>query len=134
MARINLGRVKGEDGIQSIQDATDVDTTAIADDKILVAKAITGGFKHVYEDKPTGGGGKEWQLQFFNQTDIIQLEATSGNIAIFASGVGTDVGSIEVSNDGVTYIPLLFPFSPSVGLWFFKRSVNLVTGVYTISE
>ncbi len=80
------------------------------------------------------GGGKEWQLQFFNQTDIIQLEATSGNIAIFASGVGTDVGSIEVSNDGVTYIPLLFPFSPSVGSWFFKRSVNLVTGVYTISE
>ena len=56
MARINLGRVKGEDGIQSIQDATDVDTTDIADDKILVAKAITGGFKHVYENKPTGGG------------------------------------------------------------------------------
>lgn len=40
-------------GIGKIQDATDVDTTAIADDKILVAKAITGGFKHVYEDKPT---------------------------------------------------------------------------------
>lgn len=81
-----------------------------------------------------GGGGKEWQLQFFNQADIIQLEATTNNIASFESGVGTDVGTIEVSTDGVTYTPLVFPFSPSVGTWYFKRSVSLVTGVYIISE
>ena len=81
-----------------------------------------------------GGGGKEWQLQFFNQTNIIQVEATANNIATFTSGVGTDVGTIEVSTDGVNYTPLTFPFSPTVGTWFFKRSVSLVTGVYTISE
>lgn len=82
----------------------------------------------------SGGGGKEWQLQFFNQADIIQVEATTNNIASFESGVGTDVGTIEVSDDGVIYTPLVFPFSPSVGTWYFKRSVSLVTGVYTISE
>ena len=81
-----------------------------------------------------GGGGKAWQLQFFNQTNIIQVEATANNIATFTSGVGTDVGDIEVSTDGVTYIPLVFPFSPTVGTWYFKRSNNSVTGVYTISE
>lgn len=81
-----------------------------------------------------GGGGKEWQLQFFNQTDVIQVEATANNIATFTSGVGTDVGTIEVSTDGVTYSPLTFPFSPSVGTLYFKRSINLITGVYTISE
>ena len=81
-----------------------------------------------------GGGSKEWQLQFFNQADIIQVEATTNNIASFESGVGTDVGTIEVSDDGVTYTPLVFPFSPSVGTWYFKRSVSLVTGVYIISE
>lgn len=79
-------------------------------------------------------GGKEWQLQFFNQANVIQLEATLNNIASFESGVGTDVGTIEVSNDGVTYTPLIFPFSPTVDTWYFKRSSSLVTGVYIISE
>lgn len=77
---------------------------------------------------------KEWILQFIDQTDVIQLEATSNNIATFTSGVGTDVGTIEVSTDGVSYSPLAFPFSPTVGTWYFKRSSNLTTGVYTISE
>lgn len=81
-----------------------------------------------------GGGGKQWQLQFFNQTDVIQVEATPENIGTFTSGFGANVGIIEVSKDGVTYTPLVFPFSPSVGTLYFKRSSNLVTGVYTISE
>jgi|LSQX01.1.fsa_nt_gb hypothetical protein len=81
-----------------------------------------------------GGGGKEWQLQFFNQANIIQVEATPDNIATFESGFGVNIGAIEVSTDGVTYIPLVFPFSPSVGTLYFKRSLSLVTGVYTISE
>ena len=79
-------------------------------------------------------GGKEWQLQFFNQAYIIQVGFTPENIASFGSGVGTDVGTIEVSDDGVTYYPLVFPFYPSVGTWYFKRSINLVTGIYIISE
>lgn len=86
-----------------------------------------------------GGGAcppdsKEWVLQFIDQTDIIQVKATPENIATFTSGVGTDVGTIEVSNDGVAYSILFLPFSPIVGTWYFRRSSNLVTGVYTISE
>lgn len=77
---------------------------------------------------------KEWILQFINQTDIIQVVANVGNIATFASGSGSNVGTVEVSTDGVTYSPLVFPFFPSVGIWYFKRSSILVTGVYTISE
>jgi uncharacterized protein (TIGR02145 family) len=52
-------------GIGKIQEATDVDVTDIADGKILVAKAITGGFKHVYENKPSGGGGIFIRRSFF---------------------------------------------------------------------
>lgn len=81
-----------------------------------------------------GSGGKEWILQFFNQTDIIQVEATPDNIATFTGGFGVNVGTIEVSGDGVTYAPLSFPFSPTVGIWYFKRSSSLVSGSYTISE
>src|SRR5690606_20798431 len=76
----------------------------------------------------------EWVLQFFNQNDVIQVEATSNNITTFANGSGVDVGSIEVSDDGVTYTPISFPFTPTVGTWYFKRSTALVTGSYTISE
>lgn len=65
------GMVTVLNGIQSIQDATDVDTTAIADDKILVAKAITGGFKHVYEDKPTGG------VSIIRRSDYISADRKS---------------------------------------------------------
>lgn len=96
--------------------------------------SVNGKVQGIDPDSIGGGGGKEWQLQFFNQTDVIQLEATANNIAIFTSGVGTDVGTIEVSTDGVTYSPLVFPFSPTVGTWYFKRSISLVTGSYTISE
>lgn len=81
-----------------------------------------------------GGGGKQWQLQFFNQTDVIQVEATPENIATFESGFGANVGSIEVSTDGITYTPLTFPFSPTVGTWYFKRLNSSATGSYTISE
>ena len=81
-----------------------------------------------------GGGGKAWQLQFFNNTDVIQVEATPDNIATFESGFGANVGTIEVSTDGVTYAPILFPFTPAVGTYYFKRGTALVTGSYTISE
>lgn len=77
---------------------------------------------------------KEWALQFVNTNDVVLVYATAGNIATFNSGSGTDVGSIDVSTDGINYSPLTFPFTPVAGYYWFKRSTSLVTGEYIISE
>lgn len=80
------------------------------------------------------GNAVEWALQFVNTNDVVLVYATAGNIVTFSSGAGTDVGSIDVSTDGINYSALTFPFTPVVGYYWFKRSTALVTGEYIISE
>lgn len=76
----------------------------------------------------------EWVLQFIDTNDVVLVYATPDNIVTFGSGSGTDVGDIDVSTDGTYYSALTFPFTPSTGFYWFKRSISLVTGKYTISE
>jgi hypothetical protein len=74
-----------------------------------------------------------WELNFNDVDDIIFIVATASNIGTFTSGSGTDVGTIEVSTDGVNYVALTFPFVPVVATtYYFKRSTFLVTGNYQI--
>ena len=80
------------------------------------------------------GFSKEWVLQFVNTNVVVLVSADVDNIKTFNSGVGTDVGSIEVSTDGITYSALTFPFTPVVGYYWFRRATSLVTGRYKLSE
>lgn len=93
-----------------------------------------GSDTFVIEDLPCSVDSKEWVLQFIDQTDIIQVATDAGNIATFASGSGANIGTIEVSTDGITYAPISYPFTPSAGTYYFKRSTALITATYTISE
>src|SRR5690554_4175992 len=93
-----------------------------------------GSDTFVVNDLPCSADSKEWVLQFIDQTDVIQVLADANNIATFTSGSGANIGVMEVSTDGVTYAPITFPFTPSVGTYYFKRSTALITATYTISE
>jgi hypothetical protein len=74
-----------------------------------------------------------WTLNFNGTTDVITLLATVGNIGTFTSGSGTNVGTITVSTDGVTYGTLSFPFTPTaVTTYYFKRSTATVSGVFNL--
>lgn len=88
----------------------------------------------VVNDLPCPPDSKEWILQFIDQTDIIQIIADAGNIATFTSGSGANIGTMEVSTDGVTYTPISFPFTPTAGTYYFKRSTALITATYTMIE
>lgn len=85
------------------------------------------------------GGGADtysWKFQFIDQTDTIQIEvdATMLHTFQFASGAGANIGTIEVSTDGVNYTPIMYPFTPTVGTLYFKRSIALITATYTMFQ
>lgn len=93
-----------------------------------------GSDTFVVEDLPCSADTHEWILQFIDQTDVIQVVADANNIATFTSGSGANIGVMEVSTDGVTYTPISYPFTPTAGTYYFKRSTALITATYTISE
>lgn len=77
---------------------------------------------------------KEWVFQFIDQTDTIQIEVDVAMLHTFASGSGANIGTMEVSTDGVTYAPITYPFTPTIGTYYFKRSTALITGTYTMIQ
>lgn len=94
-------------------------------------------------NNPTGviSGGKvvvadtyRWKFQFIDQTDTIQIEVDVAMLHTFASGSGVNIGTMEVSTDGVTYVPITYPFTPTVGTYYFKRSTALITATYTMIQ
>lgn len=75
-----------------------------------------------------------WELNFNGTDDVIFVPATVGNVGTFTSGSGTNVGTITVSTDGVTYGALSFPFTPIAGTtYYFKRSTATVNGFYNLN-
>lgn len=95
------------------------------------------------DDSPIGviSGGKvvvadtyNWKFQFIDQTDTIQIEVDATMLHTFASGSGVNIGTMEVSTDGVTYAPITYPFTPSVGTLYLKRSTALITATYTMIQ
>ena len=74
-----------------------------------------------------------WELNYNGTDDIIFIPATVNNIGTLTSGSGSNVGTITVSTDGVTYGALSFPFTPiAATTYYFKRSTATVTGSYTM--
>jgi hypothetical protein len=75
-----------------------------------------------------------WELNFNDTDDVIFIPATVNNVGTLTSGSGSNVGSITVSTDGVTYGALSFPFTPvAATTYYFKRSTFTVTGSYTMT-
>jgi len=74
-----------------------------------------------------------WELNYNGTDDVIFIVGTVSNVGTLASGSGSNVGTITVSTDGVTYGALSFPFTPVNGTtYYFKRSTFTVNGVYTM--
>jgi hypothetical protein len=75
-----------------------------------------------------------WELNYNGTDDIIFIPATVNNVGTLTSGTGSNVGTIDVSTDGVSYAALTFPFTPVNGTtYYFKRSTFTVTGSYTMT-
>jgi hypothetical protein len=75
-----------------------------------------------------------WELNYNGTDDIILIPATVNNVGTLTSGTGSNVGTIDVSTDGVSYAALTFPFTPINGTtYYFKRSTATVSGVYTMT-
>ena len=75
-----------------------------------------------------------WELNFNGTDDVIFIPATVNNVGTLTSGTGSNVGTITVSTDGVTYGALSFPFTPvAATIYYFKRSTVTVTGSYTMT-
>ena len=74
-----------------------------------------------------------WELNFNGTDDVIFIPATVGNVGTFTSGSGSNVGTVTVSTDGVTYGTLSFPFTPTAGnTYYFKRSTATFNGLFTL--
>lgn len=95
------------------------------------------------DDNPTGviSGGKvvvadtyNWKFQFIDQTDTIQIEVDANMLHTFSGGSGVNIGTMEISTDGVNYTPITYPFTPTVGIYYFKRGTALITGTYTMIQ
>lgn len=95
------------------------------------------------DDNPTGviSGGKvvvadtyRWVLKYKDQTEEVIIDVDSTMLHTFASGSGANIGTMEVSTDGITYAPITYPFTPSVGTYYFKRSTALITATYIMIQ
>jgi len=92
---------------------------------------------YVFEDQcPAIGDPKElfWQLDFQDGDDVgfIQTDALSeGTLTtVFSS---TNVGTIEISTDNITFVPFSLPFTPTLGTdYYFRRSITSGVGQYTL--
>ena len=75
-----------------------------------------------------------WELNFNGTDDVIFIPATVSNVGTFTSGSGSNVGTVTVSTDGVTYGTLSFPFTPTSGnTYYFKRSTATINGLFTLT-
>jgi hypothetical protein len=75
-----------------------------------------------------------WELNYNGTDDVIYIPATVNNVGTLTSGTGSNVGTITVSTDNVTFVSLTFPFTPVNGTtYYFKRSTATVNGTYTMT-
>ena len=74
----------------------------------------------------------QWELQFIGTTDLIAVNVTLANQHTFTSETEANTGDVTYSTDGTTFVAITFPFTPTVGLRYFKRPIALVTGTYIL--
>lgn len=91
------------------------------------------GTHHVDIVLPAESKSLYWELNFNGTDDVIYIPATTNNVGTLTSGSGSNVGTVTVSTDGVTYGTLSFPFTPTATTtYYFKRSTATVSGAYTM--
>ena len=75
-----------------------------------------------------------WELNFNGTDDVIFVPCTTTNMGTFSSGSGTDVGTVTISTDGITYGSISYSFTVTNGTtYYFKRSTATVTGVFKLA-
>lgn len=75
-----------------------------------------------------------WELNYNGTDDVIFIPCTTNNTGTFASGSGSNVGTITISTDGITYGSISYPLTVTSGTtYYFKRSTATVTGVFTLT-
>lgn len=75
-----------------------------------------------------------WELNFEDLKESIKVECTALNASVFSNGFGENTGTIEVSTDDISYIPLAFPFTAAAGTdYYFRRNNALTTSRYIIN-
>jgi hypothetical protein len=99
----------------------------VEDSDGLSVGSIVGG-KVVVDACPNN-----WELQFIGTNDLIAVNVTLANQYTFTSEIETSTGNVTYSADGTTFVSITFPFTPTVGLRYFKRPTRLVTGTYILN-
>ena len=76
-----------------------------------------------------------WQMDFLDTDDVAFITANALNVGTLTTVLtSTNVGTITISTDGITYGAFSLPFTPVSGTdYYFKRSTATVTGQYVIS-
>jgi len=75
-----------------------------------------------------------WELNYNGTDDVISIPCTINNAGTFASGNGSNIGTITVSTDGVTFGSISYPFTAVIGTtYFFKRSTATNSGTFTLT-
>ena len=75
----------------------------------------------------------EWEMQFFGTNDSIRVLVSPDNQNTFISTRELNTGEVTYSIDGVTYQPVVLPFTPDLGVMYFKRPLTVDTGIYVFS-
>lgn len=75
----------------------------------------------------------QWVLRFRAGELELAVDVDLSNIGVFASGIGSNVGTVTISTDGVTYEAIVYPFNPVVGTYYFQRSNGTDIGKYKMN-
>jgi hypothetical protein len=134
--------IKAEDSEDIVAPDTSIEVNGVAEGSVVAGSTVDVITNIVPSSSSLSGGNitltftKElfWELNYNDTDDIIFIPATVNNVGTLTSGTGSNVVTIDVSTDGVTYVALTFPFTPVNGTtYYFKRSTATVSGVYTMT-
>jgi hypothetical protein len=134
--------IKAEDSADIVAPDTSIEVNGVAEGSVVAGSTVDVITNIVPSSSSLVGNNltltftKElfWELNYNGTDDIIFIPATVNNVGTLTSGTGSNVGTIDVSTDGVSYAALTFPFTPVNGTtYYFKRSTATVTGSYTMT-
>jgi hypothetical protein len=124
----------GEANVGSFPSGSDVFVTIIQDGLEVIPDDVTVTGDEIDITLANTPKNLTWELNYNGTDDVIFIIGTVSNVGTLTSGSGSNVGTITVSTDGVTYGALSFPFTPVNGTtYYFKRSTATVNGTYTMT-
>ena len=109
-------------------------TVTITDnnDQVIGTQDVASGgvATYVVTDLPCALPTERWKIGFRDTQEVQALDVQAGDIYTFTSGSGANIGTMSVSTDDITYTLISYPFTPTLGMNYFKRGDKLVTATY----